>query len=45
MRDWHDFNGDGIVDAGEEYLAFRVWEEMCRIEEDETDLPDEEQDN
>lgn len=32
MRDWYDFNGDGIVDAGEEYLAFRVWEEMNGID-------------
>ncbi len=24
-----DFNGDGHTDIGEEYLAFRIWEEMC----------------
>ena len=30
-----DFNGDGIMDPGEEYLAFRIWEEMNGIDEDE----------
>ena len=24
-----DFNNDGVMDPGEEYLAFRIWEEMC----------------
>ena len=38
-----DFNGDGHTDIGEEYLAFRIWEEMNGIHEDdeEDDLPDE----
>ncbi len=32
-----DSDGDGVTDPGEEYLAFRIWEEMCGIhEEDET---------
>ena len=30
-----DFNGDGITDPGEAYLAFRIWEEMNGISEDE----------
>ena len=36
-----DFDGDGFMDPGEEYLAFRIWEEMC-LEEDEKeqDAPD-----
>ena len=34
-----DFNGDGIMDPGEEYLAFRIWEEMNGIGEEE-DVPD-----
>ncbi len=36
-----DFNGDGNTDIGEEYLAFRIWEEMNGIHEDEDGLPDE----
>ncbi len=28
MRNMFDVNGDGVVDPGEEYLAFRIWEEM-----------------
>ncbi len=24
-----DFDGNGIMDLGEEYLAFRIWEELC----------------
>ena len=24
-----DFDGDGIMDPGEEYLTFRIWEELC----------------
>jgi len=40
-----DFNGDGVVDPGEEYLAFRIWEEVCGISEDEDpDDRDEEED-
>lgn len=40
-----DFNGDGIMDSGEEYLAFRIWEEMNRIdEEDEPDAFGDEED-
>lgn len=30
-----DFDGNGVMDPGEEYLSFRVWEEMNGIEEDE----------
>ena len=30
-----DFDGNGVVDPGEEYLSFRVWEEMNGIDEDE----------
>ncbi len=33
-----DFDGDGIMDPGEEYLAFRIWEEECLAEEDEPEL-------
>ena len=29
-----DFNADGIMDPGEEYLAFRIREEMNGIDED-----------
>ena len=29
-----DFNGDGVMDPGEEYLAFRIWEEINGIEEE-----------
>ena len=32
-----DFNGDGVTDPGEAYLAFRIWEEMNGISEDEED--------
>ena len=36
-----DFDGDGVMDLGEEYLAFRIWEEMCLEDgEEETDGPD-----
>ena len=24
-----DIDGNGKMDSGEEYLAFRIWEEMC----------------
>ena len=37
MRSPYDVNGDGTVDPGEEYLAFRIWEEMNGIEEEETE--------
>ena len=30
-----DFDGNGSIDPGEEYLSFRVWEEMNGIDEDE----------
>ena len=41
-----DFDGNGTVDPGEEYLAFRIWEEMNGIDEDEEldeilDIPEE----
>ena len=40
-----DIDGNGIVDPGEEYLAFRIWEEMNGItEEGEEDARDEEDD-
>ena len=29
-----DIDGNGIADPGEEYLAFRIWEEMNGIDED-----------
>ena len=36
-----DFNGDGVMDPGEEYLAFRIWEEMCLEDgEEEEDARD-----
>ena len=35
-----DFNGDGIMDPGEKYLAFRIWEEECLVEEEEEGFPD-----
>lgn len=38
-----DFDNDGKMDSGEEYLAFRIWEEMCLVdEEDEMEAWDEE---
>lgn len=38
-----DFDGDGKMDPGEEYLAFRIWEEMClEKDEEEQDARDEE---
>ena len=30
-----DFDGNGVTDPGEDYLAFRIWEEMCGVEEDD----------
>ena len=35
-----DFNGDGIMDPGEEYLAFRIWEEMNGIDEEDEEPDD-----
>ena len=35
-----DFDGDGLMDAGEEYLAFRIWEEMCLEDGEEEDALD-----
>ena len=32
-----DFDGDGRMDPGEEYLAFRIWEEMVGIDEEDAD--------
>lgn len=32
-----DIDGNGVVDPGEEYLAFRIWEEMNGIDEDEAE--------
>ena len=39
-----DIDGNGTVDPGEEYLAFRVWEEMTGVDEDEEDPDDPEDD-
>ena len=38
-----DIDGNGSVDPGEEYLAFRIWEEMTGIQEEEEqpDIPEE----
>ena len=38
-----DFDGDGVVDPGEEYLAFRSWEEMCLEDDGEADEEEEEE--
>ena len=40
--DLFDFNGDGVVDPGEEYLAFRIWEEMNGMDEEEPEDGEEE---
>ncbi len=37
-----DFDGDGAMDPGEEYLAFRIWEEMCLEDGEEEDAQDDE---
>ena len=34
-----DFDNDGKMDSGEEYLAFRIWEEMC-LEDGEEEQDD-----
>ena len=39
MRDIADFNGDGAVDPGEAYLAFRIWEELNGVDGDD-EAPD-----
>ena len=38
----YDIDGNGKVDPGEEYLAFRIWEEMSGIdcEEENGEEPD-----
>ena len=43
--DLFDIDGNGVVDPGEEYLAFRIFEEMNGIEEEEEspDIPKEEE--
>ena len=43
MRKLFDFNNDGQVDISEEYLAFRIWEDINDIDEEEEllDLLDE----
>ena len=38
-----DFDGDGVLDPGEEYLAFRILEEMCLEGGEEEDARDEEE--
>ena len=37
-----DFDGDGVMDPGEEYLAFLIWEEMCVEDGEGEDAWDEE---
>ena len=38
-----DIDGNGSINPGEEYLAFRIWEEMClEKDEEEQDARDEE---
>lgn len=37
-----DFDGDGVMDPGEEYLAFRIWEEMCLVDDEESEEEEEE---
>ena len=32
-----DIDGNGVDDPGEEYLAFRIWEEMNGIGEEDDD--------
>ena len=32
-----DFDGDGVMDPGGEYLAFRIWEELCLEDGEEDD--------
>ena len=39
-----DIDGNGAMDPGEEYLAFRIWEEMTGNDEDEEDPDDPEED-
>ena len=40
-----DFDHNGVMDPGEEYLAFRIWEEMCLEDgEEEQDARDDEED-
>ena len=40
-----DFNGDGQMDIGEEFLAYRIYEAVTRESEgDEEDLTDDEED-
>ena len=34
-----DIDGNGKMDPGEEYLAFRIWEEMC-LEDGEEEQDD-----
>ena len=34
-----DYDNDGKMDPGEEYLAFRIWEEMC-LEDGEEEQDD-----
>ena len=39
-----DFDGNGTTDPGEDYLAFRIWEEMCGTDEEETEDGTEDED-
>lgn len=43
MFELFDVDGNGMTDPGEEYLAYRIWEEMCGTGGDEPDPADEEQ--
>ena len=29
------FDEDHVMDPGEEYLTFRIWEEICLVDEEE----------
>ena len=44
MPGMFDLDGNGRMDPGEEYLAFRVWEEMCGITEDDDGEDDDPED-
>ena len=39
----YDLNGDGFTDMAEQYIGFRIWEEMNDIREDDDDMDEEEE--
>ncbi len=41
MGGMFDFNRDDVTDPGEQYLAFRIWEDVNGIEEDDEDTEQE----